>query len=135
MADTNVARLDCDESTARRIAALLGETLPEDVAVSAFEKDNGHWAVAVHFGDGFPKDKLQDLIAGAADREVAAQLRFETVAQQDWIKASLEGLSIVRAGRFVVHGAHHRRQIPPNTISIEIEAALAFGTGHHGTTR
>jgi ribosomal protein L11 methyltransferase len=135
MADTRVARLDCDESTARRIAALLGETLPEDVAVSAFEKDEGQWAVAVHFGDGFPKDKLQKLIAGATDADVAARVRFETVAQQDWIKASLEGLPIVRAGRFVVHGAHHRGQIPANAIGIEIEAALAVGTGHHGTTR
>src|SRR5206468_3807554 len=36
---------------------------------------------------------------------------------------------------FVVHGAHDREHIPPNAIGIEIEAALAFGTGHHGTTR
>jgi len=135
MTETQVARLDCDESTARRIAALLGQTLPEGVAVSVFEKDAGQWAVAVHFGDGLSKDELREVVADAADSDAAAQLRFETVAQQDWIKASLEGLSIVRAGRFAVHGAHHRGQIPPNAIGIEIEAALAFGTGHHGTTR
>ena len=41
----------------------------------------------------------------------------------------------VRAGRFVVHGAHDRARVPVNAIGIEIEAALAFGTGHHGTTR
>ena len=134
MAETKVARLDCDESTARRVAALLGETLPEDVAISAFEKGDGRWTVALHFGDGFPNHKLQKLI-GAADSDLAARLRFETIAQQDWIKSSLERLPIVRAGRFVVHGAHHRGQIPPNAIGIEIEAALAFGTGHHGTTR
>ena len=135
MADTRVARLECDESTARRIAALLGETLPEDVAVSAFENDHGQWAVAVHFADGYPAEKLQDLVAEVAGKDAAAQISFETVAQQDWIKASLEGLSIVRAGRFVVHGAHHRGHVPRNAIGIEIEAALAFGTGHHGTTR
>ena len=27
------------------------------------------------------------------------------------------------------------QQVAPNRIGIEIEAALAFGTGHHGTTR
>ena len=41
----------------------------------------------------------------------------------------------VRAGRFLVHGAHDRACVQANDIGIEIEAGLAFGTGHHGTTR
>lgn len=59
---------------------------------------------------------------------------FETIDQQDWVRASLEGLNPVRAGRFLVHGAHDRHTVRPNDLAIEIEAALAFGTGHHGTT-
>ncbi len=41
----------------------------------------------------------------------------------------------VRVGRFVLHGGHDREAVVPNEIGIEIEAALAFGTGHHGTTQ
>ena len=48
---------------------------------------------------------------------------------------SLADLKPVRAGRFLVHGAHDRAKLRANDIGIEIEAALAFGTGHHGTTR
>jgi ribosomal protein L11 methyltransferase len=59
---------------------------------------------------------------------------FETIDQQDWVRASLEGLKPVRAGRFLVHGGHDRHQVRGNDLAIEIEAALAFGTGHHGTT-
>jgi ribosomal protein L11 methyltransferase len=40
----------------------------------------------------------------------------------------------VRAGRFLVHGSHDRDTVRVNDLAIEIEAALAFGTGHHGTT-
>ena len=50
------------------------------------------------------------------------------------VAQSLAGLKPVRAGRFVIHGAHDRARPKPNDIGIEIEAALAFGTGHHGTT-
>ncbi len=51
------------------------------------------------------------------------------------MRKSLAELAPVAAGRFIVHGAHDRARIPVNRIGIEIEAALAFGTGHHGTTR
>jgi ribosomal protein L11 methyltransferase len=50
------------------------------------------------------------------------------------VRASLEGLKPVRAGRFLVHGSHDRDTVRANDLAIEIEAALAFGTGHHGTT-
>jgi ribosomal protein L11 methyltransferase len=51
------------------------------------------------------------------------------------VASALEGLKPVSAGRFVVHGAHDRAAVRCGQIGIEIEAALAFGTGHHGTTR
>ena len=51
------------------------------------------------------------------------------------MRQSLAGLAPVVAGRFIVHGAHDRTRIAVNRVGIEIEAALAFGTGHHGTTR
>ena len=68
-------------------------------------------------------------------RRPSPRLSFETVAARDWVAASLAELKPVTAGRFVVHGAHDRAAIPSHCVGIEIEAALAFGTGHHGTTR
>ena len=66
---------------------------------------------------------------------IAGDIAFDIVEAKDWVKATLEDLVPVRAGRFVVHGQHDRASVPPNKLGIEIEAALAFGTGHHGTTR
>jgi ribosomal protein L11 methyltransferase len=48
---------------------------------------------------------------------------------------SLAGLAPVPAGRFLMHGSHDRGKVGANDIAIEIEAGLAFGAGHHGTTR
>src|SRR5262249_3839992 len=74
-------------------------------------------------------------VAAAAGTTAAQALVFEALAPTDWVRKSLDGLTPVDAGRFVVHGSHARNRVRPNQIAIEIEAALAFGTGHHGSTR
>ena len=133
---TTVARLACDEPTARRLAAYLGEIFgADDTACAAFEDDGGQWQVAIHFRDPPDEAGLRAQVALAAGEKAAAALSIEPVAPADWVKQSLAGLQPVRAGRFIVHGAHDRARVRPNDIGIEIEAALAFGTGHHGTTR
>ncbi|HVA13569.1 MAG TPA: 50S ribosomal protein L11 methyltransferase, partial [Stellaceae bacterium] len=38
-------------------------------------------------------------------------------------------------GRFFIHGSHFRAPIPPGRLALEIDAATAFGTGEHATTR
>jgi ribosomal protein L11 methyltransferase len=135
-ATTTVARLACDQPTARRLAAYLGESLdPEGTACTAFEGDSGQWQVAIHFREPPDEVNLRAQVAIAAGEAAAAALTIEPVAPADWVKQSLAGLKPVRAGRFIVHGAHDRARVKPNDIGIEIEAALAFGTGHHGTTR
>jgi ribosomal protein L11 methyltransferase len=133
---TTIASLACDQPTARRLAAYLGESLdPEATACAAFEDDGGQWQLAVHFRERPDEAGLRALVALAAGEAAAAALTIEPVAPTDWVKQSLADLKPVRAGRFIVHGAHDRARIKPNDIGIEIEAALAFGTGHHGTTR
>src|SRR6201999_4004645 len=103
--------------------------------VAAFERPDGEWDVTLHFAEAPDQALLRELIATSAGNEIAATLAFDTVEAKDWVKASLEDLVPVPAGRFVVHGAHDRARVAPNKLGIEIEAALAFGTGHHGTTR
>jgi len=133
---TTVARLPCDEPTARRLAAYLGEIFGgDDTACAAFEGDGGQWQVAIHFRDKPDEANLRAQVAVAAGDQAAAALTLERVAPADWVEQSLARLRPVRAGRFIVHGAHERARVKPNDIAIEVEAALAFGTGHHGTTR
>jgi ribosomal protein L11 methyltransferase len=133
---TIVASLSCDEQTARRLIHDLGESLdPEHTACSAFEAGNGQWRLEIHFHTVPDEAAVRALVAKAAGKGATEKLEFREVAAADWVAQSLAGLTPVEAGRFTVHGAHHRAGVKPNRIGIEIEAALAFGTGHHGTTR
>jgi ribosomal protein L11 methyltransferase len=134
---THALRLALPEKAARRVADLVVETFdPAEAASAAFENEStGLWEVEVYFAAEPNRDAIRELVRIAAGDEAAAAAEFDTLAEKDWVKASLEGLTMVEAGRFLIHGGHDRGRVPLNRIGIEIEAALAFGTGHHGTTR
>jgi ribosomal protein L11 methyltransferase len=129
-------RLVADETRARAIADLVVETFdPAETAATAFEEPDGvAWAVEIYFGEAPDEPAIRLLIEAAAGAEAAAAARFFEISQKDWVGASLEGLKPVRAGRVLVHGSHDRARVRINDVGVEIEAALAFGTGHHGTT-
>jgi ribosomal protein L11 methyltransferase len=138
---THVMRLATDMATATRLATQLGEMLDADEnAVAAFESaDETHWLVEAFFSTPPDEAAIRDLVRlalpGSRGEAAATSATFDTLQAKDWIAASLDGLKPVRAGRFLIHGSHDRPAVQPNDIAIEIEAALAFGTGHHGTTR
>ena len=133
--ETFVARIAMDRASAYRIADALADELdPDTTAVSLFE-DGDRWTVEAAFHDDADRALISQIMTRAAGSEAASDIVFSTIGTRDWVAASLEGLAPVHAGRFVVHGSHDRDRVRLNEIGIEIEAALAFGTGHHGTTR
>src|SRR5262249_13536181 len=133
---TTVARLCADASAAQRIADFLTELLdPSQTAVGTFAGPGDSSTVEICFGAAPDRAFVRELVMRAGGAAAARSLAFETLADRNWVKSSLAGLRPVEAGRFVVHGRHDRHRIAPNRVGVEIEAALAFGTGHHGTTR
>ena len=90
--------------------------------------------VSIYFDDAAGgADRLEEV--GRVLEELApSAIEVEEIPDTDWMKAVLADLKPVRAGRFIVHGAHDRGSIRANDLAIEIEAGQAFGTGHHGTT-
>jgi ribosomal protein L11 methyltransferase len=138
----HMMRLVSDEKRARAIADLIVESFePAETAASAFETETAWpgggkaWMVEVYFGFAPDEASMRGLVEAAAGAEAAAAIEFGRTPERDWVANALAGLAPVRAGRFLVHGSHDRPKVRPNDVAIEIEAALAFGTGHHGTTR
>ncbi|MER9130258.1 50S ribosomal protein L11 methyltransferase [Mesorhizobium sp. M0768] len=121
---------------ADRIFAALGAAFDDEglpIAVLEVDEDRDIHEVSLYAGDDVDavEARLRDVLAGLS---LSKPIARETLPDIDWVARSLEGLKPVRAGRFFVHGAHDRRKRHSGEIAIEIEAGLAFGTGHHGTT-
>jgi ribosomal protein L11 methyltransferase len=138
----HMMRLVSDERRARAVADLIFESFePAEAASTAFETEDPWpgggkaWLMEAYFGSEPDEEAIRALIAAAADETTALAATFGVTEKRDWVANSLAGLKPVRAGRFLVHGRHDRSRVQPNDVAIEIEAGLAFGTGHHGTTR
>jgi len=106
---------------------------PEPIGAGVFEIEDGsgRWEVGLYF-DVPPNEIALALLAHAAG---AAPFAVSEVPETDWVAHVRRELSPVHAGRFFVHGAHDADKVPPGSEPLVIEAAMAFGTGHHDTTR
>lgn len=128
--------LIASKAEADRIFAVL-ETVFEDdglpLAVLELDEERDLHEVSL-YADGDIDPVEARLKTELTSLGLARPIEREVLPDVDWVARSLEGLKPVRAGRFLVHGAHDRQKRHAGDIAIEIEAGLAFGTGHHGTT-
>ncbi len=109
-----------------------------------FDSDMQALAVSL-FEDGPDTMHVQALFETEAQAQACLSgLKFPTdmesfitqLPDEDWVSKSQAGLPPVEAGRFWLYGTHDADAIPANVpFPIEINAGLAFGTGHHGTTK
>jgi ribosomal protein L11 methyltransferase len=110
------------------------EALPVPPSASGIhDRDDGTgiWEIGAYFEDR-PDATALALIAAAHG---APEFTVAPVGSRDWLAQVRAGLTPVEAGRFVVYGSHDRERIGPGRLRLEIEAALAFGTGHHASTQ
>jgi|SRR5437764_2495287 len=108
-------------------------------AVSAFEirEADALWRV-----EAYPRAALLDAALGVKLALTAAaaggcliRIDEERLPERDWLAENRRAFPPLRIGRFFIHGSHHRGRSTPGTIDIEIDAATAFGTGEHPSTR
>lgn len=122
--------------TGQKPAEALGEALerlmPEPTGVGVFEVEDGSglWEVGAYFVEA-PDEAGLALFATMFE---AKPFVVSELPEVDWVAHVKRELAPVQAGRFFVYGSHDADQVPEGAVSLLIEAAMAFGTGHHGTT-
>jgi len=122
-----------NENDAQSLANAMDGMTPAPVGIGCFEidEDDDLWEVGGYFAER-PNAILLALLEAAYG---ARPFVVSNVPPEDWVSKVRRELRPVRAGRFVLHGSHDPGTAPPSAIRLRIEAAMAFGTGHHGTTR
>jgi ribosomal protein L11 methyltransferase len=121
---------------ALEVAALLDELAG---TVAAFETDEARalWRVEAYprgpILDADAEIRLELAAAGAGGRLI--RIIEERLPERDWLAENRRDFPPQRIGRFLIHGSHWRAPAPASAIPIEIDAATAFGTGEHPSTR
>jgi len=131
-----LASIEVPARSADRIgAALEAAEAPAAVAVALFDRGRGRVEVSAHYTEEPARDELIELLRNAGGTNDLGALRIEQLADRDWVAQAEAMRGPVRAGRFLLHGAHDRGKNPRGRCTLEIDAGLAFGTAHHASTR
>jgi ribosomal protein L11 methyltransferase len=122
-----------EKPRAEALGAALETLSPEPVGVGIFEMEDGSglWEVGAYF-TGEPDDIALSLLAAAHGAQPFA---VSELPETDWVAHVRRELHPVEAGRFYLYGSHDAESVPADRVPLLIEAAMAFGTGHHGTTK
>ncbi|MEZ5754978.1 MAG: 50S ribosomal protein L11 methyltransferase [Paracoccaceae bacterium] len=120
------------EDAAVALANAIERMEPEPTGVGVFEieDDSGLWEVGAYFLEK-PDMVMLEVIALAFG---AKPFALSELPEIDWVAKVRRELSPVEAGRFFVFGSHDADKVPEGRVALQIEATVAFGTGHHGTT-
>ena len=104
---------------------------PYGIGVFEIEDGSGLYEVGAYFIDA--PNEIELLILSTAYS--AKPFVVSEVPDKDWVAEVRRELAPVEAGDFFVYGSHDSDKVPANCKPLLIEAAMAFGTGHHGTTK
>jgi ribosomal protein L11 methyltransferase len=119
---------------ANAVFALLDETV---AAVSAFETAPEEWRIEAYspFPSLTPDLKARVTLTAIAADGALVDISEEKLPARDWLAENQAAFPPLRIGRFFVFGSHFRGAVPAGAIPIAVDAATAFGTGEHPSTR
>ena len=122
-----------DKDRAEGLGFALEKLDPPPMGVGVFELEDGsgEWEVGAYFNE--KPNEISILILENVFE--AAGFAISEIPETDWVTKVKRELSPVEAGRFFVFGKHDLKKLPKDRVGLLIEASMAFGTGHHGTTK
>lgn len=120
------------KDAAEKLGEAMERLVPEPTGIGVFEVEDGSglWEIGGYFTEA-PDTASLALLTTAFG---AKPFVISELPETDWVAHVRRELAPVEAGRFFVYGSHDADKVPTGCEPLLIEAAMAFGTGHHGTT-
>lgn len=130
------------------VTLTLDSDLPEEkifAVASAFEdeatsiswlKNAAGWQIQWVFIGKVPLKNLEKEVNRLGKiKPQQNQFLVEDVPDVNWLEESYRQFPPFTIGPFFIFGSHFDGKVPKGKISLQIDAATAFGSGEHGTTR
>lgn len=130
----SLIQIDCplDEPLGDELSALLED---DALSVSWIEKEPETWGLEVIINaseESLIRNKITSFFK--ENNKPLPEITSRPLAQKDWVKAVYQDFPPLTLGRFYIYGSHIQKDLPPDLIPIHIDAATAFGSGHHEST-
>lgn len=126
---------ELDISDLLRVELILDEIFP---TYSLLEIDEAveKWGVQIFFEEKPVLSKIQNMLPLQGATQEPFDLFLEEIADEDWLKKSYEGFPPLTIGEhFYIYGSHIEEAPPAGLHALQLDAATAFGSGEHYTTR
>ena len=133
-----------DEKAACRLSGGMLDIALASIVIRTDQKQDASWVIEWLTQE---KPDISDIIARLSIQAAAYNIsnltkitpEYLEIAEmpddEDWLERSYEGFEPFSIGSFFVHGSHFDGKIPEDQILLQVDAATAFGSGEHETTK
>lgn len=119
------------ENISENVSWDVTEALTQDIKIDSFISNReGSFSLT--------KEVVQELIENALesyDLPFPQSLSVEEIPEKNWLAENQLSFPPLDIGNFFIHGSHFTGEVPSHKLSLEINAALAFGSGEHASTQ
>ena len=130
------------ESTALSLAEAFADISLSSSVIRANRKHNDLWVLEWIMNDTpeiegiVSRLSLQTAIHNIKDINILADhIDIEEIQETNWLKKTYQEFPPFSVGPFFIYGSHYKESIPESQIGLQIDAATAFGSGEHETTK
>lgn len=130
----NFSCIVTSEADASIVADILSEV---SLATSwSFNKETNSWIIEVLFEkEHLLTVQLHLLLVNTSFNISLIDADISELEDRDWLKENQESFQPIEVGQFYIYGSHIDQPQPGARIPLLIDAATAFGSGNHGSTK